>query len=260
LYLQVKKHTFAQKFIKMKQEFLDYLQKHNYNNFDLKAVLFDMDGVLYDSMKYHARSWYETMSEEGLDSTPEEFYLHEGRVGSDTINLIMNRERGQTAGEDEIKRIYKRKSELFSKYNEGDTIPFAHEMLKSVKAKGLECILVTGSGQPTLLDKLDDNFPGIFKKDKMVTAFDVKNGKPHPEPYLMGLQKGGNLRPNQAIVIENAPMGVESSVAAGIFTIAINTGPLDEKVLWNAGANLVLPSMKALLENWDDFYKQITNL
>jgi len=241
----------------MINEFSLYLQKYNYTSFDLKAVMFDMDGVLYDSMKYHARSWFETMNEEGLDSTPEEFYLHEGRVGSNTINLIMQRERGRHATEEETKRIYKRKSELFGLYNEGDTIPYADEMLRAVKEKGLDCILVTGSGQPTLLDKLEDNFPTIFSKDKMVTAFDVKNGKPHPEPYLMGLQKGGNLKPNQAIVVENAPMGVESAVAAGLFTIAINTGPLDEKVLWDAGANIVLPSMKALFDNWENYYKEI---
>lgn len=244
----------------MNTSFSEYLTIHNYKKFDLKAVLFDMDGVLYNSMKYHSRSWYETMTEENIKSTPEEFYLHEGRVGSSTINLIFERELGRQATEDEIKRIYKRKSELFSLYNEGDTIPCAYDMLKAVKEKNLECVLVTGSGQPTLLDKLDDNFPGIFSKDKMVTAFDVKQGKPNPEPFLMGLKKGGDLEPNQAIVVENAPMGVQAAVAAGIFTIAINTGPLNEKVLWDAGANIVLPSMEALVNNWDEYYKEITSL
>ncbi len=244
----------------MNKAFGDYLKKHNYKTFDLKAVLFDMDGVLYDSMKYHTRSWHETMTEEGINSVPEEFYLHEGRVGEDTIDILIRREQGRGATEEEKKRIYKRKSELFTLYNEGDTIPYAYDMLKAVKSKGLECILVTGSGQPSLLNKLEDNFPDIFQKDKMVTAFDVKNGKPHPEPYLMGLEKGGSLKPNQAVVVENAPMGVESAVAAGIFTIAINTGPLDEKVLWDAGANIVLPSMKALLTNWDGYYSEMRNL
>ncbi|MEN9919375.1 MAG: hypothetical protein RL662_1811 [Bacteroidota bacterium] len=237
--------------------FQKYLKQHNYAKFDLKAVLFDMDGVLYDSMKYHAQSWYEAFSEENIHSTLDEFYLHEGRVGSNTINLLMQREQNREATEQEIERIYKRKSELFALYNQGDTIPYAFDMLKSVEAKQLECVLVTGSGQPTLLGKLEDNFPGIFKKNKMVTAFDVKHGKPHPEPYLMGLEKGGNLLANQAIVVENAPMGVESAVAASIFTIAINTGPLDEQVLWNAGANIVLPSMKALWDSWDSYYNEM---
>ena len=79
----------------------------------------------------------------------------------------------------------------------------------------------------------------------MVTAYDVKYGKPHPEPYLMGLQKAG-VAANEAIVIENAPMGVEAGVAAGIFTIAVNTGPLPDQVLVDRGANLLFPNMETL--------------
>jgi beta-phosphoglucomutase-like phosphatase (HAD superfamily) len=74
----------------------------------------------------------------------------------------------------------------------------------------------------------------------MVTAFDVKHGKPHPEPYLMGLEKAG-VSASEAIVIENAPLGVEAAHAAGIYTIAVNTGPLSPKVLLDAGADIVLP-------------------
>lgn len=241
----------------MIEAFKEYLAKNNYTNFDLKAVLFDMDGVLCDSMKYHAKSWKQSMDEEQLDSTYEEYFMHEGRVGFSTIDLVIARNKGRHATEEEKARIYKRKSELFALYNQGDLIPFAADMLKVVKSKGLECVLVTGSGQPSLLDKLGDNFPDIFERNRMVTAFDVKNGKPHPEPYLMGLEKGGDLKANQAIVVENAPMGVEAAVAAGIFTIAINTGPLDEQVLWDAGANIVLPSMEALYSNWESYWNEL---
>lgn len=238
--------------------FQEYLDKQGFDKFDLKAVLFDMDGVLYDSMKYHANSWYETMSEFGYESTPEEFYLHEGRTGGNTIDILTQRNFGRNATEEEKKNIYSRKSELFTKYNDGDLIPYAKEMLNKVKSIGLKCVLVTGSGQHSLLGKLDQNFPGIFSKDMMVTAFDVKKGKPDPEPYLMGLQKAGNLKPNQAVVVENAPMGVEAASSAGIFTFAINTGPIDPKVLSDAGANIVLPSMEYLFDSWDDYYKDLS--
>ncbi len=243
----------------MRLAFTKYLQEHKYKSFDIKSVLFDMDGVLYDSMKHHAKSWHQTMVEEGITSTPEEFYMHEGRVGHATINLLINREFNREATQEEKERIYKRKSELFSLYNEGETIPFALDMLKKVKASGMECIVVTGSGQPTLLNKLDKNFPNIFDKEKIVTAYDVSKGKPDPEPYLIGLKRGGNLKPNQAIVIENAPMGIEAAVAAGIFTIAINTGPLDNQILWDSGANIVLPSMETLYNNWEMIKKELTS-
>lgn len=239
----------------MEAIFKEYLNKHNYTRFDLKAVLFDMDGVLYDSMKWHAKSWKETMDEFDIPSTPEEFYLYEGMVGGKTINHLMNRKKGRDATKQETDSIYKRKTELFTKYNDGALIPFAYDFVKKVNEDGLTPVLVTGSGQPTLINKLEHNFPGLFAKDKMVTAFDVKHGKPHPEPYLMGLKKGGALTPNQAIVIENAPRGVEAAVAAGIFTIAVNTGPMPDEVLVDAGANIVLPSMEALYNNWSAYYK-----
>lgn len=237
----------------MTTAFTDYLQKHDYKNFDLKAVLFDMDGVLYDSMKHHARSWHETATEFGLQSTCEEFYMHEGRVSASTIDILMERNKQRKATDEEKKTIYKRKTELFAEYNHYETIPHVYDFLKQVVSYGLQPVLVTGSGQKTLIDNLEKDFPGMFRSDMMVTAYDVKNGKPNPEPYLMGLKKAGNLYANQAIIIENAPMGVEAGAAAGIFTIAVNTGPLDDKVLWDAGANLVLPSMKVLTENWDDY-------
>ena len=90
----------------------------------------------------------------------------------------------------------------------------------------------------------------MFHRELMVTAFDVKYGKPHPEPYLMALQKGG-VKPNEAIVVENAPMGVQAGVAAGIFTVAVNTGPIDGQVLLDAGANVLFPSMQAFCDNWE---------
>ncbi len=112
-------------------------------------------------------------------------------------------------------------------------------------------MVVTGSGQASLLDRLEENFPGMFRRELMVTAFDVKHGKPNPVPYLMALQKGG-LKAEEAIVVENAPLGVEAAVDAGIFTVAVNTGPLDNQVLLDAGADALFPSMQALCDGWEE--------
>ncbi len=241
---------------KMKEIFKHYLQSRHYSQFDIKAILFDMDGVLYDSMPAHAKSWQETFEEYGFESTtPEEFYLHEGRIGSRTIEMIYERERHRTPSPEEINEFYTRKTELFYRYNSGDIISGANETLRHVKACGWLPILVTGSGQPSLLERLDNNFPDIFTPETMITAHNVKKGKPHPEPYLMALQKAGNIQPWQALVVENAPLGVESAHKANIFTIAVNTGPLSNSVLKEAGANLVLDSMKKLNECLDEIVK-----
>ena len=84
-------------------------------------------------------------------------------------------------------------------------MPGAYGLLQKIKAGGLIPMVVTGSGQLSLLDKLNHYYPDVFKRELMVTAFDVKYGKPNPEPYLMALQKAG-IAANEAIVVENAPL------------------------------------------------------
>ena len=233
-----------------------YLQKQQQAFLSPKAVLFDMDGVLYDSMRFHARAWYETATRHQLNSTPELFYLYEGRTGESTINELYQKTSQRDATDEEKKSIYEEKATLFNRYNDGKAMQGATEVLKAVKASGLQTLVVTGSGQHSLINKLEHTYPGYFKREKMVTAFDVKLGKPHPEPYLMGLKKAG-VNPHEAFVVENAPMGVQAGVAAGIFTIAVNTGPLDDRVLLDAGADLLYPNMTALAEDWNNLMKAV---
>jgi HAD superfamily hydrolase (TIGR01509 family) len=221
----------------------------HFDNINLKAVLFDMDGVLFNSMPYHAEAWHTVMKNNGYDLSREEAYMHEGRTGAGTINIVSQRQYGRDATEEEIQRIYKEKSDLFNTYPQPEPMPGALELLKKIQAEGLTIILVTGSGQRSLLDRLEQHYPGCFKSELMVTAYDVKHGKPNPEPYLMALKKAG-LKADEAVVVENAPLGVQAGVAAGIFTIAVNTGPLPDNVLLDAGANMIFGSMKELSERW----------
>lgn len=235
-----------------------YLETHRYSNIQLKAVLFDMDGVLFNSMPYHADAWHKTMERHGLHLSREEAYMHEGRTGAATVNIVYQRQFGKEATPEMIKSIYAEKSAEFNSNPEPERMPGAWEVLQKVKSEGLTSVLVTGSGQHSLLDRLVHNFPGMFQRDRMVTAFDVKYGKPHPEPYLMGLEKAG-VKANEAIVVENAPIGVQAGVAAGIFTVAVNTGPIDDQVLLDAGADVLFPSMQALCEGWEELVQELSH-
>jgi len=221
----------------------------------LKAFMFDMDGVLFDSMPGHAVAWVKAVERYGLSMTAEEVYMNEGRTGAGTINALAQRTWGRDATEQEIKDIYAAKSEEFVRYfqafGEAPVMSGVTTLLNNVRARGYQRVIVTGSGQLSLLDNLNRHFPGMFTRELMVTAFDVKQGKPFPEPYLMGLQKAG-VSADEAIVVENAPMGVQSAKAAGVFTVAVNTGPLPDEALWEAGADRVFPSMQALTEALDD--------
>ena len=230
-----------------------YLSSYACEHLRLRAVLFDMDGVLFDSMPYHAEAWNTVMTHHGLELSREEAYLHEGRTGAATINIVSQRERGKDATPEEIEEIYHTKTEIFNSYPKATRMEGSWELIQKIKGAGLTVMLVTGSGQHSLLERLNRNFPDTFRQELMVTAYDVKHGKPSPEPYLMALKKGG-LQPNEAIVVENAPMGVKAGVAAGIFTVAVNTGPLPDKVLLDEGANLLFPSMPAFNNEWEQFY------
>lgn len=219
-----------------------------------------MDGVLYDSMPYHVQAWHETILSLGMDSNPDDYYLFEGMTGGATIDILFNRAYGHGATDEEKETIYARKAKRFVELNRKPKLmPGAKEVLETVRRMGLKRVLVTGSGQPTLFGNLEKNFPDSFEKDLMVTSYDVKFGKPHPEPYLLGLEKAG-ITAGEAIVVENAPLGIQSAVAAGIYTIAVNTGPLPDSILSEAGANIIFPSMTALAENPDIFHTIFSTL
>lgn len=234
----------------LRQAIGSFVRKHQYGGMNLKAVLFDMDGVLFDSMKNHATAWHKAMKHYGMNLSCEEAYLHEGRTGAATVNIVSQRQLNRDMLPEVIEEIYQTKCDIFNSLPPAGPMPGAAELLQKVCAAGLIPVLVTGSGQKSLFDKLEHSFPGVFCPERMVTAYDVTYGKPNPEPYLMGLEKAG-VQPCEAIVVENAPLGVRAGVAADIFTVAVNTGPLPDQVLLDEGANLLFRSMQELSEAWD---------
>ena len=133
-------------------------------------------------------------------------------------------------------------------------MPGVLELMRKIRKEDLLCCVVTGSGQRPLIKRILKDFGDFVSEDHITTAYDVKRGKPNPDPYLMGLQKAGNLNPWEAIVVENAPLGIRAGYAARIFTVAVNTGPLADEELLMAGANLTFPNMQ---EVSDHFYTRI---
>lgn len=218
---------------------------------NIKVVLFDMDGVLIDSMPYHSETWVKSFKEHGVVFSPEEAYLNEGSTGNFTINKVFNEQLGRNASQEEIDSIYNLKTELISTKKEAGTVENMPDFVSFVHSINHDLWVVTGSAQKSLIGRLEKFYPNKFFPKKMVTGRDVKIGKPHPEPYLKALALSG-YSANEAIVIENAPLGVKSAKAAGIFTIAINTGILKDEVLKNANADIVLPNVKALKKWWKE--------
>lgn len=217
------------------------------------AILFDMDGVLYDSMPNHSKAWSQAMEQFGMHMTPHDVYLNEGATGHDTVVRISLRDRGYEASEQEINDIYGYKAALFRSMPEARVMPGALEVFRKAAAAGLKILIVTGSGQKNLIERVQRDYEGYITRDRMVTAFEVKRGKPYPDPYLKGLQIAG-VPAGEAVVVENAPLGIRASVAAGIDTIAVNTGPLEDEILLAEKPVLLLHSMQELADNLENLF------
>ena len=149
--------------------------------------------------------------------------------------------------------MYDVKTEIFHRMPVAEIFPGVLPLMQKIKDAGITIGVVTGSGQRPLFKRLLNDFDGFLTEDHIVTAYDVERGKPNPDPYLMGLRKAGNLQPWQGIVVENAPLGVRAGVAARIFTVGINSGPLPDAALADQGANIVLQRITELCDQWEQF-------
>ena len=212
----------------------------------IKAVFFDQDGVLYNSMPYHAESWAWAMTKHGLPYTAMECYRNEGRTSTGVIQEHHQQMYGKDASPELIEAIYKDKTEHFTQMTGGfpGIIPNVDKVLYFLRSQGVQCWVVTGSGQRNLIDALNKTFDNVFTG--IISSFDVTKGKPDPEPYLKAWERSG-FKKEECMVVENAPLGVRAAKAAGLYTLAVNTGPLPDEELWDEKADEVLPDMQALL-------------
>ena len=210
-----------------------------------------MDGVLYDSMKNHAVAWVQSMKKFGITMTADDAYATEGARGVDTIRHMVRKQQGREITEAESQLMYDEKTRIFHSMPEAPIMPGILSLMEQISNAGLSIGIVTGSGQKPLIQRILRDFGQYVSPEHITTAYDVKRGKPNPDPYLMGLEKAGGLLPCEAIVVENAPLGVRAGVAAKIYTIAVNTGPLQDQVLLDAGANILFPNMTALSKAWN---------
>lgn len=220
-------------------EIVSYLRRIAQPRFMPKAALIDMDGTLYDSMPLHARAWARLATEQGWPFANDTFFLHEGRTGVATIDILAG---PGTLSEEERHRLYHLKTLYFNELPQPDKMPGAEDMLHNLGNAGIRRVLVTGSGQASVISRISHDFPECFYEGDFITSGDYRHGKPDPEPFIMGMNRAG-AQPWQAIVVENAPLGVEAGHRSGAFTIAVNTGPIDPEVLRDAGADLLFRSM-----------------
>jgi beta-phosphoglucomutase len=205
----------------------------------ISTLIFDMDGVITDTMPYHFRAWKAVFAGEGIEVSHKDIYKREGQKGIDSVReLFLEKEKFYST---EIgKDLLEKKEKLFKRIFKRKFIAGSRAFIRKSHAQGFKLALVTGTSRHEAKKLLPKNLWDCF--DVTVCGSDVQNGKPHPEPYLKAIRKL-DVGPKQAVAFENAPFGVRSAKAAGLYCMALETS-LPAVYLKNADA--VFSSFKEL--------------
>lgn len=201
-----------------------------------KAVIFDFDGTIANTMKQNYEAWKISLNKYGFMLDEATYYYEEGK----TPKMIVSQ---YTKDENIINRIIKEKEKIFLENYEIKIFSGVVDLLSKLKKLNIKLALVTGGVHERVNYILEVS--GLIKYfDCIITANDVTLGKPNKEPYIKALNQL-NLQTSNCIVVENAPMGIQSAKSANIFCIALET-TLSKDNLTNA--DLILNSYRELTE------------
>ncbi len=200
------------------------------------AVIFDMDGVLIDSGPIHFKSWKRLANEIGVKFTKDYFNNSFGKQGIPILKDLVGKEKGRKKLEEwvELKEVYYR--EMIKKNLK--PLPGVINLIKNLKQNFFKLGIAT-SGPIENVNLILENLNINKYFDCVITANDIKNGKPAPDVFLMVSRKL-NIPPTCCLVIEDAPVGIEAAKKAGMKCIALTTTHKKEELLQ---ANLVINNL-----------------
>ena len=204
-----------------------------------RAVVFDLDGVIVDTARFHYKAWKRLADEEEIyfDEAINERLKGVSRM--DSLNIIMER-RGREYTSDERIVLADRKNSnyvtMLDDLGPGDLLPGIAEFIAELKQAGIKTAICSASRNT---DKIVDRLAVREQFDAIVSGNDITRSKPDPEGFLLAAERL-SVSPGESVVVEDAYAGVEAGNAAGMHTIGIG----DADILTNA--DVVLPSTAGL--------------
>jgi len=204
-------------------------------------ILFDMDGVLINSMKYHIEAWKKAFDKYNISTTEKRITELAGMTSKETIEII-TAEDNILCNDKLILDIKTQKGIELDKIFKVELYSGVLNYLKKLKKKGFVLALVSGARNYEVEMTIKKYFMGLF--DVVITGDDVKFGKPNPEPYQRVIDKL-NLVKSKSVIIEDALSGIQSANSAGIDVFVLTTTFSANEL---AGATKIFNSHKELFE------------
>jgi beta-phosphoglucomutase family hydrolase len=185
-----------------------------------RALIFDMDGTIVDNMAYHTASWVEFFRRRGRDIDEHEFFLRTaGRQGHEIMREYIRADLSDAecaALNAEKEEVYR---ELYQPHRK--TVAGFDALVTEAKSAGIVLAVATSAPIENIVFTLDGlNIRRYF--DAVVGAADVKRGKPEPDVFLKAAEACGTA-PENCVVFEDAPLGVEAARRAGMPAVALTT-------------------------------------
>ena len=193
----------------------------------MNGILFDMDGVLIDAMPYHAEAFRIAFKEHvNYEIDKKEVFLLEGMPGPELVKEIFKRNKIERHVDGNlVKKISERKGQIFKEIQKAKALEGVKELIDSLNCDNCVKAVVSGASKQEVESLLDKEFK-LNNFNVIITGQDLRDGKPDPEPFQTALERL-NLKPSEAIIVENSPLGVESAIRAGIrFIVTLNNTPL----------------------------------
>lgn len=213
----------------------------------MKAVLFDMDGVIVDNLPYHVEAWLLFCERNGIPLTKEVFYQElNGMNSKDTFEWFYKR--GMTRSE--VEKLEEEKELLYREFYAEHRKPAEGLLafLTELRSKGIKTALATSAG-PGNIDFIVDGLGIRDQFDAIIGGAEVTKGKPDPEIYLKAAALVG-VAPEDCWVVEDSLQGIASGLAAGARVVGVTTSH-------TAGE---LAHTQVIVSNFVGLYEKITAL
>jgi beta-phosphoglucomutase len=185
----------------------------------ISGVLFDLDGVIVDTLHYHYLAWKHLFEQRGGSVSEKTVLLHEGRNSREILPILMQ-EAGVAIPVEEQEQFIDEKRNYYRNIVHIYEYPNAFNVIDALKSRGFKIALVTACALKNMQHSLDSERQSHF--DFIITGDEVPRAKPFPDPYLTAARHLG-LDAQQCVVVENAPLGIEAAKNAGMYCIAIET-------------------------------------